>query len=351
MGGKSCRQLIVDNILLIVIALALLVVSVFVRVPLPTILLPAEKIPGLTLFGFPITNTLIATLLADATILILTYFAVRKVKEVPEGVQNLVEWIVEAFDGMLTDIAGKEKARQWLPLFLTILFFLLVANWWELVPGFDSIGYIEPLEVAYVHSNGTVSNGYEKGSFLGLPSLVSKPVRLTEEQKQQAMAEYKKAKAEGHEYHPHEEEASGGYVLLPFLRAAATDLNLPLALALISVTLAQVTGMRYLGLKYWRRFLNPVITGTKPIDIFVGLLEFVSEIAKIVSFSFRLFGNIFAGQVLLFVMPFLIAFLVPLPFYGLELFVGFMQAFVFAILTFIFLEQATHSHAGDEHHH
>ncbi|MDW8268686.1 MAG: F0F1 ATP synthase subunit A, partial [Anaerolineae bacterium] len=133
---------------MIVIALALLVVSVFVRVPLPTILLPAEKIPGLTLFGFPITNTLIATLLADATILVVTYFAVRKVKEVPEGVQNLVEWIVEAFDGMLTDIAGKEKARQWLPLFLTILFFLLVANWWELVPGFDSIGYLEPLEVA-----------------------------------------------------------------------------------------------------------------------------------------------------------------------------------------------------------
>ncbi|MCX7852948.1 MAG: F0F1 ATP synthase subunit A, partial [Caldilineales bacterium] len=331
---------------MIVIALALLVVSVFVRVPLPTILLPAEKIPGLTLFGFPITNTLIATLLADATILVVTYFAVRKVKEVPEGVQNLVEWIVEAFDGMLTDIAGKEKARQWLPLFLTILFFLLVANWWELVPGFDSIGYLEPLEVAYVHSNGTVSNGYEKGTFLGLPSLVSKPVKLTDEQKKEAMAAYKKAKAEGHEYHPHEEEASGGYVLLPFLRAAATDLNLPLALALISVTLAQVTGMRYLGLKYWRRFLNPVITGMKPIDIFVGLLEFVSEIAKIVSFSFRLFGNIFAGQVLLFVMPFLIAFLVPLPFYGLELFVGFMQAFVFAILTFIFLEQATHSHAG-----
>lgn len=351
MGGKSCRQLIIDNSLLIGIALALLVASVFVRVPLPTILLPAEKIPGLNVFGFPITNTLIATLLADATILILTYLTVSKVKEVPEGIQNLVEWIVEAFDGMLTDIAGKEKGRRWLPLFLTMLFFLMVANWWELVPGFDSIGYIEPLEVAYVHSNGTVSNGYEKGSFLGLPSLVAKPVRLTETQKTKVREEAEKAEAEGHEYHPHEGEASGGYVLLPFLRAAATDLNLPLALALISVTLAQVTGMRFLGLKYWRRFFNPVITGTKPIDIFVGLLELISEFAKIVSFSFRLFGNIFAGQVLLFVMPFLIAFLVPLPFYGLELFVGFMQAFVFAILTFIFLEQATHSHAGDEHHH
>jgi F-type H+-transporting ATPase subunit a len=298
----------------------------------------------------PITNTLIATILADLTILVIAFFAVRKVREVPQGLQNLIEWVIETFDNMLSDIAGKQKARKWLPIFMTILLFLLVANWWELVPGFDSIGYLEPLEVAYAKSDGTVSFGYEKGTFVGLPSLVNKNVKLTGEEKAQVEEDYKHAKETGEEYHPHAEHASGGYVLLPFLRAAATDLNLPLALALISVVLAQAIGMQHLGMKYWRRFLNPVITGIKPIDIFVGLLEAVSEIAKIVSFSFRLFGNIFAGQVLLFVMPFLIAFLVPVPFFGLELFVGFMQAFVFAILTFIFLEQATHSHAGDAHH-
>ncbi len=350
MGGKSCRTLIVENIVLILIVLALFVVGALVRVPLPTILLPAEQIPGLNLLGLPITNTLIATILADITVLAVTFFAVRKVREVPQGLQNLIEWVVETFDNMLTDIAGKTKARKWLPIFMTILLFLLVANWWELVPGFDSIGYLEPLEAAYAKSDGTVSFGYGKGTFVGLPSLVNKNVKLTAEQKAQVEEDYKHAKEAGEEYHPHEEHASGGYVLLPFLRAAATDLNLPLALALISVVLAQAIGMQHLGRKYWRRFLNPVITGIKPIDIFVGLLEAVSEIAKIVSFSFRLFGNIFAGQVLLFVMPFLIAFLVPVPFFGLELFVGFMQAFVFAILTFIFLEQATHSHAGDAHH-
>lgn len=350
MGGKPCRTLILENIVLILIILGLLVVAGLTRVPLPTILLPAEQIPGLSILGFPITNTLIATILADITILVLTFFAVRKMREVPQGLQNLMEWVIETFDNMLTDIAGKQKARRWISIFMTILLFLLIANWWELVPGFDSVGYLEPLEVAYAKSDGTVSFGYEKGTFLGLPSLVNPNVKLTDEQKAQVEEEAQHAKEAGEEYHPHEGEGSGGYVLLPFLRAAATDLNLPLALALISVVLAQAIGMQHLGMKYWRRFLNPVITGIKPIDIFVGLLEAVSELAKIVSFSFRLFGNIFAGQVLLFVMPFLIAFLIPIPFYGLELFVGFMQAFVFAILTFIFLEQATHSHAGDAHH-
>ncbi len=350
MGGKTCRTLIIENIVIILVILGLLIIAGLTRVPLPTILLPAEHIPGLTILGFPITNTLLATLLADITILAITFFAVRKVREVPQGLQNLIEWVVEIFDNMLTDIAGKQKARRWLSVFMTILLFLLIANWWSLVPGFDSVGYLEPLEVAYAKSDGTVSFGYTKGTFLGLPSLVNPNVSLTEEAQAQVEIEAHHAEEQGEEYHPHEGDSSGGYVLLPFLRAAATDLNLPLALALISVVLTQAIGVQHLGRKYWRRFLNPVITGIKPVDIFVGLLEAVSEIAKLVSFSFRLFGNVFAGQVLLFVMPFLIAFLIPIPFYGLELFVGFMQAFVFAILTFIFFEQATHSHAGDAHH-
>jgi F-type H+-transporting ATPase subunit a len=93
------------------------------------------------------------------------------------------------------------------------------------------------------------------------------------------------------------------------------------------------------------------MTGMKPIDLIVGLLELVSEFAKIISFTFRLFGNIFAGMVLLFVMTFLIPFFVPLPFYVLEIFVGFMQAFVFAILTLIFMTMATISHEHAEEHH
>ncbi len=335
------------NLILIIGVLAALVISVlFVKVPLPTILLPAEKIPGLKIGGFQFTNTLIATLLADITVLVLGLLAVRKMSDVPDGLQNLAEWIFEAFDGMLTDIGGKEKARAWLPTFLTILLFLLFANWWELVPGFDSVGVIEPVEVAYANSG--VTRGYGISEFAGITTLTKDQVILDKERLGEIEAEAAAAEAADKEYHP--EETTGGYVLTPFLRAAATDLNLTIGLAFFVVLLSHAIGVRKMGLKYFRRFAMPVITGMKPIDFFVGILEFISEFAKIISLAFRLFGNIFAGQVLLFVMSFLVAFLLPLPFMGLELFVGFMQAFVFAILTFIYFEQATHSHAGDEHH-
>ncbi len=327
--------------------LALLVISIlFVRVPLPTILLPAEAIPGLAIGSFKITNTLIATIIADIIVLVLGFMAVRKMQDVPESkLQNIFEWVVEIFDGMLTDIGGKEKARSWLAVFLTILLFLLFANWLELVPGIDSIGYIEPVEVAYAEKGVTVGYGIQHvGPFI---TLTNDQMTLTDAEKEEITHEFEAAEAAGEKYHPHEPK---GYVLTPYVRAAATDLNLTIGLALLVVLWSHVIGFRRLGPKYARRFALPVITGMKPIDLFVGLLEFISEFAKIISLSFRLFGNIFAGQVLLFVMAFLVSFLLPLPFMGLELFVGFMQAFVFAILTFIYFEQATHSHAGDEHH-
>ncbi len=327
--------------------LALLVIAVlFVRVPLPTILLPAEAIPGLAIGSFKITNTFIATILADIIVLLFGFLAVRKMQDVPESkLQNIFEWVVEIFDGMLTDIGGKEKARAWLAVFMTILLFLLFANWLELVPGVDSIGYIEPLEVAYAEKG--VGVGYEIQHIGPFITLTNEQVTLTDEEKHEIEKEFHEAEAAGEKYHPHDPK---GYVLTPYVRAAATDLNLTIGLALLVVFWSHIIGFRRLGPKYARRFALPVITGMKPIDLFVGILEFISEFAKIISLSFRLFGNIFAGQVLLFVMAFLVAFLLPLPFMGLELFVGFMQAFVFAILTFIYFEQATHSHAGDEHH-
>ena len=327
--------------------LAILFISVkFVRVPLPTILLPAEAIPGLAIGSFKITNTLIATILADIFVLVFSFLAVRNMKEVPESkIQNLFEWIVEIFDGMLTDIGGKEKARAWLAIFMTILLFILFANWAEQIPGVDSFGVIEPVEVAYAEKG--VAVGYGIKSIGPFTTLTNDQVILTDEERQEITEEFEAAEAAGEKYHPHEPR---GYVLTPYVRAAATDLNMTIGLALLVVVWSHIIGFRKLGLKYIRRFALPVITGMKLVDFFVGFLEFISEFAKIISLSFRLFGNVFAGQVLLFVMAFLVSFLLPLPFIGLELFVGFMQAFVFAILTFIYFEQATHSHAGDEHH-
>lgn len=117
---------------------------------------------------------------------------------------------------------------------------------------------------------------------------------------------------------------------VPLLRAGTADLNLTLAIALISVLSIQYFGIKSLGRKYFERFKNP--------------LEIISEFSKIISFTFRLFGNIFAGEVLLAVIAFLLPFIAPLPFLGMELFVGFIQALVFSMLTAVFLNMAVVAH-------
>ncbi len=123
-----------------------------------------------------------------------------------------------------------------------------------------------------------------------------------------------------------------------FLRSPSSDLNFTLAIAISSVLGIQIFGIVSIGFfKYFKKFIN----FSSPINFFVGILEIVSEAAKIISFSFRLFGNIFAGEVLLLVMYFLVPYFAPLPFLFLELFVGFVQALVFSMLTLVFLKIAT----------
>ena len=245
--------------------------------------LPAEAVASP--FGFPITNTILATWLAMAVLVGLSWAATRNMKEVPTGLQNLVEMAVEYLANLVNDVAGKERGRKFFPLVATIFIFILVANWMGLMPLFGTFGLY-------------------------------------------------------HEVHGEHGEAR---VLVPFLRSAATDLNTTLGLAMISVVTIQVFGVRSLGFKgYASRFVN--LRG--PLDMFVGLLELISEFAKIISLSFRLFGNIFAGEVLLGVIGFLMPWVAIVPFMGLELFVGAMQAFIFAMLTLVFLVSATTSHEG-----
>ncbi|HUN07444.1 MAG TPA: F0F1 ATP synthase subunit A [Aggregatilineales bacterium] len=146
-------------------------------------------------------------------------------------------------------------------------------------------------------------------------------------------------------------------VLTPFIRGATTDLNLTLGLALIAFVAIQVFGVAAQGPNYFQKFINLRALGNlgkKPlgaIDFIVGLLEIISELGKIVSLSFRLFGNMFAGGILLAVMSFLVAILLPGIFIGLEVIITTIQAFVFAVLTIVFSAQAMESHHGDEEHH
>jgi len=127
---------------------------------------------------------------------------------------------------------------------------------------------------------------------------------------------------------------------IPLIRGATGDLNITLGTALSAVFMIQVFGYKSLGVKYFKKFVN----FTNPINFFVGFLELISEFAKIMSFAFRLFGNIFAGEVLLAVIAFLLPIIAPLPFIGLEIFVGFIQALVFATLTLVFINIATSDH-------
>lgn len=128
----------------------------------------------------------------------------------------------------------------------------------------------------------------------------------------------------------------GHRVFVPLFRAGTADLNTTLALAIVAMLVIQISGFKTLGVQYLRKFLN----FSNPINFFVGILELVSEFSKVISFAFRLFGNIFAGEVLLTVIAFLMPILAPLPFMGLELFVGFIQALVFSMLTAVFLSLA-----------
>ncbi len=302
---------------------------------LPTVILKPEAV--FTVFGFAVPNSLIATLLADLVLILLFFAGTRNLKLVPEGLQNTLEALLEVLNGLMEQVAGP-KARRIFPLGATIFLLVLTANWMELVPGVDSIGKIE-----VSHEEGI--QGYaiqEAGPIAWLNGTKVQPPPQGETATQE-------------ESLPLAERCQQfGCVVVPFVRTASTDLNFTLSLALISVVMTQVYGVQALGgREYFSRFFN--IRGFKrsllfgPLDFVVSILEGVSEFTKIISFTFRLFGNIFAGTVLIFVFSWLIPAIVPVFVYLLEVFVGLIQAFVFMMLTVVFINQATTGHGGEAH--
>lgn len=139
---------------------------------------------------------------------------------------------------------------------------------------------------------------------------------------------------------------NGHQKFVPLLRGATADLNTTLALGIISVIAIQFYGFKNLKMRYLLRFFNY----KNPINLFTGILELISDIAKIISFSFRLFGNVFAGEVLLVVISTLVPVIAPLPFYGLEVFVGLIQALVFSMLTLVFIQMGSVEHGEEVDH-
>ena len=284
---------------------------------------PAVVLPGEPIWpGSPITNTLLSTFVADAVLIAIAFFVVRGGHLIPSGFYNFFEWIVEIFWDMAESAAGK-WAKRMFPVSATIFLLVFTANMIKLLPGFESIGYIEKAE-------GSIK-GYEVKPLIGDSVVTLDGSR---------------------------EVAAGqgeGFTVVPFLRATATDLNFTFALAVAAVVMTQVFGFWALGVKYLGKFFNVGTMISKPlfgvIDFGVGLLELVSEFAKVLSFGFRLFGNIFAGALLLAILGALTAVIVPSALYGLEFFVGIIQAYVFSMLALTFMSQATVHHGGDHDEH
>ncbi len=344
-GNAGCFTMLGIFVLLVIGAIVLWPKKIPVH-------LPATKLMDEPLFVlFPnlppdlgavyLTNTFVATVIAYVLILIGAFVVGRRVRQalaneeyVLGGFSGAMVMLLEGIYNMTEATAGK-WARTIFPYFATIMMLVLVVNWMELLPGVETIGLLTPVteEVHY---------GYEIEPLAGgVYALASDPIKI----------HHGEEKAGGHgeaNAHGTDEGQHALYDFRPLVRVSSTDLNFTLALALVSVVMTQVIGFRALGLGYLTKFFNFKALFTKPgmglLDFVVGLLELISEFSKILSFSFRLFGNIFAGSVLLFVMGALAPFILP-GFYGLELFVGLIQAFVFGMLTMVFMAQATHSHS------
>lgn len=330
---------------------ALIYISIFIIAPpKPIVEIKGEPLVTLVDTGNEATsvvilNTLFTAWVVMALLLGLLLWAVRKPTLVPTGIYNFVEAIIEGILGLVESIGGKQHARRFFPLIATFFIYIAFANWMSLTPVFNTIGmYVEPhAEEKAFHEEGVVF----KDS--GLIWFGAESVELEAEECASG-SEGDACREEAiHEAEASLKEDEKFGVLFPFLRGINTDLMTTLSFALVSAFFVEMWGITTLGFfRYGSKFLN--FKGG-PIGFFVGILEFVAEIARLISFSFRLFGNMMAGEILLLVMTFLVAIASPIMviFYGLELFVGAIQAFVFGTLTLVFGVLAVTAH--DDHDH
>ena len=238
------------------------------------------------ILGLPVTNTLLLTWLVVVSLIVVSYLLWRNLKLIPSKLQGLVELIFEEFFDFMKELYGSEKLAYAYFPFIATIFFFILFNNW--------FGILPVLgALGFFH------------------------------------------------------QTADGQVFFPLFRTAASDINTTLPLAIISIIATHVIAIATLG---FFKHASKYFTLSGVIPFFIGILEFIAEIAKMVSFSFRLFGNIFAGEVLLVIVSFLLPYIAPLPFYLLEIFVGLVQALVFAMLTMVFIKIASTSHDNEEQH-
>lgn len=266
---------------------------------------PHPQLPAPVLFhvlGLPITNTMIATWITIIFLVLISWLITRRMKLVPGRLQALFEFALGWIYDFCVSVAGEKNGRRFFPVVCTIFLFVIFNAWLSLVPGYGSI------EI-FLHGG---------------------------------------------------EEAE-------LIRGANTDVNTPLAIALVSFVFVAYYGVRTVRMSWFRQYFDfgPLLRSVGRIfkgkfdfmgifsglvGVFVGLLEFLSMLIRIISFTFRLFGNMTAGEILIMVAAFLLPMAIGWAVYGLELFIGFIQALVFSGLTLAFAAMAVTEHEHEEAH-
>jgi F-type H+-transporting ATPase subunit a len=295
---------------------------------MPHVSVKPEQITSL--FGLSITNSLVTSLIVSAlfAIMILYYNAQSKrPTNMRSGFYYLLNGLLRQIYTLFHSIT-EDKITYLFPLLGAFFFFILLQNWFGLLPGVGSILVKAPHEekVSKADFKGEEAKEGEYASETDMTH------ETDEEEQPAAVAESTVPPAKPEEAHGAEKEH-----FIPLLRGGTADLNTTLALGILAVIAIQFCGVKFLGAKaYLGKFFN--FKG--PIDFFIGILEIVSEFSRAFSFSFRLFGNIIAGEILLVIIATLVPVLVSFPFVVMEIFVGLIQAVVFSTLAAIFIKMA-----------
>ena len=290
----------------------------------PEITVAAERLMEEPLFTLPapfgpfyLINTMPTLLVTIILLIVIAFFTNRALEKsaqtdlVPRGIGNLMEAFFELIYNLTESSAGAKWAPIIFPWFATIMIYVLFANLLKLIPGFESIGLLHQVTQGHPVIGGILQPG----------------------------------------------EVQNGYVLVPFFRGISVDLNFTFALAIISFIMIQVVGFRAQGFGYLSKFFNFQTMFKVPffgaMDFVVGILELISEFAKILSFAFRLFFVMFAGIILIAIASSLLGMItiVPAILYMVELAFGIIQAFVFGMLTMVFMSMATQGHSHEENGH
>ncbi len=338
--------------------------------------------------AFPLTNTLIASWVTVVVVAVFAFVAMRKPKIIPGRLQSVVEIAVETLLNFMESVAGHKNARKFFPVVATIFIFVMFNAYLALLPIYGPGIHVT------VHDNIKAPAGGTVVELLVHPEAVegsegeheeAETVYKVESEKENIMTiltadgeeVFAVAPNKGElEYHvavgdivEADQEVAVVTASPPLLRSASTDVNMTLALALVAVLFIELMGLTGRGFKHYISeyinvgelfrgiklfFKGKLVDGimgtvTGVINVIIGILEVISHLSRIISFTFRLFGNMSAGEILLLSATFLVPWVMAVPFYGLELLVGFIQALIFGGLTLVFATIAV-GHGEEEHH-